>query len=106
LLACKLHAIADRRDSSSDKRESDALDIVRLTQLLVRSRLLEDAYSSAPFDLAPLVLSSVRHWLVNEATRTARLVSSDARSSGVSASPDDLRALGELFCDQLRVDEE
>lgn len=103
LLACKLHAIADRRDSRADKRESDALDIVRLTQLLVRSRLVDDAYSSAPFDLAPLVVSSVRRWLVDDATRTARLVNSDARSSGVSSSPDELVALGELFCDQLRV---
>ncbi len=104
LLACKLHAIADRRDSRTDKRESDARDIVRLTQLLARSRLTRDAYKSAPFDLAPLVSSSVQRWLVHDATRTARLISSDAEASESTASPEELVALGELFCDLLRVE--
>lgn len=96
LLACKLHAITDRRAARRGKQESDARDIVGLTQLLIAAAE-SDAYSDAPFDLAVLVQREVRHWLVDNATRTAGLINLGAGAGDPSVDPADLAAIGRLF---------
>jgi len=74
LVACKFHAIADRRDARREKRESDALDLVRPIGDLVRAAAGAQQFSDAPFDLAALVSLQTRRWLIEDATRTARLI--------------------------------
>jgi hypothetical protein len=101
LLACKLHAIADRRDTRADKRESDARDIQRLAQLMVRDPQLGDRYAAAPFDLATLVAGGVQRWLVDDVTRTARLIAIGTGVGEASVGPEDLATLGRLLLSTL-----
>lgn len=93
LLACKLHAIADRRDARAGKRESDARDIFRLAELMVRS-IGENPYRDAPFDLATLVGSGVQRWFVDEGLRTARLLTISASTGEAPVELTQLQALG------------
>lgn len=100
LVACKLHAIADRKGPSLSKRESDALDLVRLTGDLVRSEESVRALRSAPFDLATLVAAQVERWFVDDALRTARLANAAAVSHGQLDS-NTVSTVGRLLLDQL-----
>ncbi len=102
LVACKFHAIADRRDARSQKRESDALDLVRLVGDLVRVPTLAQPFLSAPFDLAALVSSQVERWLVDDALRTTRLINLSAGAGGPTINPGDISTIGELFVEILR----
>lgn len=100
LVACKLHAIADRKGPSLSKRESDALDLVRLTGYLVRSDESVQVLRSAPFDLATLVAAQVERWFIEDALRTARL----ANAAVVSHSELDsntVSTVGRLLLEQL-----
>ena len=97
LVACKFHAIGDRRDARSVKRESDALDLVRLIGDLVRAPDGIEQFSSAPFDLEALVSAQVERWLIDDATRTAGLVRMSAGATGTRMEPDDIATLGRLF---------
>ena len=97
LVACKFHAIAARRDAGRDKREGDALDLIRLIGDLVRSPAAIAQFSTAPFDLAALVSAQVERWLVTGSTRAARLFDLGAGTRGVTMDPDDISALGSLF---------
>jgi hypothetical protein len=103
LVACKLHAIADRRDARRDKRESDALDLVRLLGDLVRAPALTAELSSAPFDLSDLVASQVERWFIDEPLRTARLINLGAGGTPPIVDPDDISTIGELFVSILRA---
>lgn len=100
LVACKLHAIADRKGPSRSKRESDALDLVRLTGDLIRSDESVRSLRSAPFDLASLVAAEVERWFINDALRTARLANA---ASAVQARLDavEISTAGRLLIDQL-----
>lgn len=97
LLACKLHAIADRRDARAAKRESDARDIYRLTQVLARDRGLASEFTAAPFDLIALVSAGVQRWLMDDVTRTARLLAMGASVGESPVGPDELETVGRLF---------
>ena len=101
LVSCKLHAIADRRDARGNKRESDALDLVRLIGDLVRSRVAAEQFSSAPFDLAALVAVHAERRLITDATRTARLINLGASVGDAATDPADISAIGNLFVDML-----
>ena len=101
LVACKFHAIADRRDARSEKRESDALDLVRLIGDLVRAPALTDQFASAPFDLSELVSSQVDRWLVEGATRTAGLVRMSDGTGRATMEPEEIATLGGLFVESL-----
>ena len=95
LLACKLHAIADRPRSSIDKMESDARDIYRLARLL--SQTNEAPLADAPFDLAALVADAVTRWLLDDATRTTGLISRSAGPGEASVTRDEIIAAGRLL---------
>ncbi len=99
LVACKLHAIADRKGPSLSKRESDALDLVRLSGDLVRSDESVQALRSAPFDLATLV-AQVERWFMDDALRTARLATAAAVSHGQLDS-NAVSTVGRLLLEQL-----
>jgi hypothetical protein len=101
LVACKFHAIADRRDARREKRESDALDLVRLIGDLVRAPAVAEQFAAAPFDLAVLVSLQTRRWLIEDATRTARLINLSAGGGDVMMNPGDIRTIGELFVEML-----
>ncbi len=101
LVACKFHAIADRRDSRSAKRETDAIDLVRLLRDLVRAPEGAEQYSSAPFDLAALVSAQVEHWFVDGAVRTARLINLSAGAGDPMLDPSDVATIGGLCIGQL-----
>ncbi len=95
LLACKLHAIADRPSANIDKTESDARDIYRLARMI--SQTIDTPLADAPFDLAVLVADAVTHWLIDDATRTTRLINRSAGPGDASASRADLVAAGQLL---------
>jgi hypothetical protein len=97
LFACKLHAIDDRRDARADKRESDARDIYRLAQLLVRTPELVEPLRTAPFDLTALLAERVRRWFVDDVTRTARLMAVSRGVGEEPVAPQELAALGRLL---------
>lgn len=99
LIACKLHAIGDRRGASASKQESDALDLVRLIGAVVRSVDNIESLDGAPFDLSALVVQQVERWFVADSLRTARLAGAAAASGRFE--PADLSALGRLFVDGL-----
>lgn len=101
LVACKLHAISDRRGSASTKQASDALDLFRLVGDLIRSDADVDALRGAPFDLAALVADQIRRWFVDDSLRTARLASAGTAGSD-RVDPADVATLGRLLTDQLR----
>lgn len=101
LVACKFHAIADRRDARREKRESDALDLVRLIGDLVRSPGLAEQFAVAPFDLAALVSLQTQRWLIEDATRTARLISMSAGGGDAAMNPASIATIGELFVEML-----
>jgi hypothetical protein len=104
LVACKFHALADRKEARAPKRESDALDLVRLVGLLVRVGGSAAPLAGSPFDLSELVAAEARRWFVDDATRMARLMRLGEGSADASVDPDDIAALGELFIDRLRTD--
>jgi predicted nucleotidyltransferase len=93
LVACKLHAIADRRDARAAKRESDALDLVRLVGEVVREPAHAESLRAAPHDLAALASTQISRWFVDDALRTSRL----ARLAGAELEPADIEALGQLW---------
>jgi hypothetical protein len=97
--ACVLTALllADRRDARSDKRESDALDLVRLIGDLVRSPAVTAQFSSAPFDLSALVTAQVERWLIDGSLRTARLINLSAGAATSIVDPVHVSTIGELF---------
>ena len=98
LVACKLHAIGDRRGASASKQESDAFDLVRLIGEIVRTPSGTNPYARAPFDLSELVISQIADWLLRNSLRTARL----ARSAGADwIEPSDIDALGRLFLSRM-----
>ncbi len=101
LVACKFHAIADRRDARREKRESDALDLVRLIGDLVRTPLIGEQFATAPFDLAALVSLQTQRWLIDDATRTARLVNMSTGGGDVPMNPAAITTIGELFVEML-----
>ena len=101
LVACKFHAIADRRDAGRDKRESDALDLVRLIGDLVRTPPSAAQFETAPFDLAALVSLQTQRWLIENSTRTARLINMSAGGGDVTMNPADIATIGELFVEML-----
>ena len=101
LVACKLHAIADRRGPSLSKQESDALDLVRLAGDLVRSDESVESLRTAPFDLAALVASELERWFTTDALRTARLANAAAAADGRLEAVD-VSTVGGLLLDQLR----
>lgn len=100
LIACKLHAIADRKGPSTSKRESDALDLVRLTTDLIRSADGVQALRSAPFDLASLVAAEIERWFVHDALRTARLAN-EASAIHTRVDASEVATVGQLLLDQL-----
>jgi hypothetical protein len=100
LVACKLHALADRKGPSLSKRDSDAYDLVRLLGDLVRSDDAVRALRSAPFDLASLVASEVERWFVDGALRTARLANA-ATVSHDQIDRDAVSTVGRLLLEQL-----
>jgi hypothetical protein len=108
LVACKFHALADRKEARAQKRESDALDLVRLVGSLVRVRVRvggsAEPLAGSPFDLAELVAAESRRWFLDDATRMARLVRLGDGSADATVDPDDIAALGELFIERLRTD--
>jgi hypothetical protein len=93
LVACKLHAIADRRDARAAKRESDALDLVRLVGEVVREPAHAESLRAAPHDLAALASTQISRWFVDDALRTSRL----ARLAGAELEPADIEALGQRW---------
>lgn len=99
LVACKFHAVADRRDARATTRESDALDLLRLVGDLARVQPLVDQLSSAPFDLADLVSAQVERWFIDDALRTARLVNLGAGPAGPPVDAADVATIGRLFLD-------
>lgn len=101
LIACKFHAIADRRDARGEKRESDALDLVRLIGDLVQLPTIAEQFSAAPFDLVALVSWQTELWLIGGAVRTARLLSLGSGAGDATMNPDDISAIGTLFSEML-----
>lgn len=101
LVACKFHAIADRRDARREKRESDALDLVRLIGGLVGAPLIADQFAAAPFDLAALVSSQTERWLIDDATRMARLMNMSTGGGDSRMNPADVATIGVLFVEML-----
>ena len=100
LVACKLHAISDRRGSASTKQESDALDLFRLVSDLIRSDADVDALRDAPFDLPVLVADQIGRWFIDESLRTARLASAGTAGSD-RVDPADIATIGHLLVDHL-----
>lgn len=103
LVACKLHALADRRDTSAAKRESDALDIVRLTADLIREPGSAQQFEFAPFDLAALVASEVERWLIDGAAHTAGLIQLGVGTAGAAMGARDVAALGGAFVETIET---
>lgn len=101
LVACKLHAIADRRGAALTKQESDALDLVRLVGELVRGPEVIEAFRAAPFDLDELVADQIERWFITDALRTARLAGTGTGAPG-SIDAADISMTGRLLLDQLR----
>jgi Nucleotidyl transferase AbiEii toxin, Type IV TA system len=101
LVACKLHAIASRRDASTAKRESDALDLVRLAGDLVRDPAVMAQFAAAPFDLAQLVRTQVDEWLVGGSTRAARLIGLGAVTGDATIEPRDIATIGTMFIERI-----
>lgn len=101
LVACKLHAIADRRGAALTKQESDALDLVRLVGDLVRQPSTAEVLHAAPFDLDELVAEQIERWFVADALRTARLAGIGTGAPG-SIDAADVSTTGRLLLDQLR----
>lgn len=97
LVACKFHAIVDRRDARAHKRESDAIDLFRLLGDLVRVRRLANEFSSAPFDLTALVSAQVERWFIEGAIRTARLMNLSAAAGDARLDSIDVSTIGRLF---------
>jgi hypothetical protein len=93
LVACKFHAISGRRGAGAAKRESDALDLVRLVGEVVRAPEHAVAFADAPLDLSQLVRTQIDRWFVDNALRTSRL----ARLGGLDVEPADIEALGTLW---------
>jgi hypothetical protein len=100
-VACKFHAIDDRRNARVEKRESDARDLVRLITDLVRTPALMQEFSSAPFDLAALVSSQTQRWLIDGATRAARLINLSAGAGDAIMEPQDISTIGSVFVETL-----
>jgi hypothetical protein len=101
LVACKFHAINDRRDVRREKRESDAFDLVRLINDLVRTPPVAAQLANAPFDLAALVSLQTKRWLIDDATRMARLIAMSTARTDAAMDPADIAASGELFVERL-----
>ena len=101
LVACKLHAIADRRGAALTKQESDALDLVRLVGDLVRQPDTTEMLRAAPFDLDDLVAGQLERWFVTDALRTARLAGIGTGTPG-SVDAAAVSTAGRLLLDQLR----
>lgn len=101
LVACKFHAIADRRDARREKRESDALDLARLIGGLVRTPMIAQQFAAAPFDLAALVSSQTERWLIDDAARMARLMNMSTGAGDAKVNPADIATIGELFVEML-----
>lgn len=101
LVACKLHAIADRKGPSLSKRESDALDLVRLVGDLVRSDDSVAALRAAPFDLTALVAAQLERWFIDNALRTARLANAAGAVDGQLGAAE-VSTIGRLMLDFLR----
>ncbi len=101
LIACKLHAIASRRDTSTAKRESDALDLVRLAGDLVRNPAVMAQFAVAPFDLARLVRAQVDEWLVGGSMRAARLIGLGAGTGEATIEPRDIATIGTMFIERI-----
>jgi hypothetical protein len=101
LVACKFHAIADRRGARSEKRESDAIDLVRLIGDLLRTAQAVEPFRAAPFDLAALVALQTDAWLIQGATRVARLMHLGAGAGDAPMAPADISAIGSLFTEML-----
>jgi len=99
LLACKLHAIADRPRASIDKMESDARDIYRLARVI--SQTADAPYSAAPFDLGRLVADAVTDWLIDNATHTTRLMYLSAGSADAPVNREDLVAAAQLLLTRI-----
>jgi hypothetical protein len=99
LVACKLHAISDRRDARAAKRESDAVDLIRLVGDLVREPAMVAPLVDAPFGLPKLVNTQLERWFVAEPQRLARL----ARLGGALDAPDrdTIETLGTMFVSTL-----
>jgi hypothetical protein len=93
LVACKFHALADRRGTSAEKRESDAVDLVRLVSDLLRDPEAIRALAASPFDLSALVAAQVQRWFADDALRTAHL----AHLGGFEIEPAEVATLGTLF---------
>ncbi len=100
LVACKLHAIADRKGPSLSKRESDALDLVRLIVDLVRDGDSVESLKSAPFDLSSLVAAEVERWFVTDALRTSRLANA-AAPSDIQFDSGGISTVGRLLLAEL-----
>lgn len=100
LIACKLHAIGDRRGASTSKQESDALDLVRLVGAVARSDGELGSLADAPFDLSALVERQVERWFIAERLRTARLAGS-ATVGRDRVDATEISLLGHLFVDRL-----
>jgi hypothetical protein len=94
LVACKLHAIADRRDARAEKRESDAVDLLRLVGDLVRIPDATRELAAAPFGLAQLVSAQIERWFIDGRLRMARLAQLGGASGPVE--PADVETLGRL----------
>jgi hypothetical protein len=94
LVACKLHAIADRREARAEKRESDAGDLLRLVRDLARTPDATGELAAAPFGLAQLVSAQIERWFIDGRLRFARL----ARLGGATGQvgPADVEALGRV----------
>jgi hypothetical protein len=103
LVACKFHALADRRGARAAKRESDALDLVRLVGDLVRAPDAGIAFSPAPFDLGPLVLSQVDRWFVRDSLRMARLATQALGPGFARIEAADVAVLGAAFTAAARA---
>ncbi|NOX29489.1 MAG: hypothetical protein GXP35_05495, partial [Actinobacteria bacterium] len=97
LIACKLHAWLDRRDTRADKRGSDGLDIIRLLETADIDALARDADVVPGLRLA--VAWAAHEVLVEQAARVSRMIQLHTETQSIDI--DTTEALGSMLLEAL-----
>lgn len=99
LVACKFHALADRRGTGLVKCESDASDLVQLIGHLVRGDGAV-GFAGAPFDLVDLVRAQTERWFLGDALKIARWAT-NANATPQRMNTSQVETIGRLLIERL-----
>lgn len=101
LVACKFAAFLGRPERRAPKRQSDALDIYRLSRILISDVALFANFADAPHDLVALLARITRRQLSDRASSFAGLMHAAASLTDERVDALDVEALGLTLSDLL-----